>query len=81
MLAQSAAPGLTLNDTQIECLLYADDLVLLSPTEQGLQTIPCRAGLSTLCTNSKRFLFNHDLSEERQIPGKPVPVYLQWNYT
>ncbi len=26
-----------LHDTEIKCLLYADDLVLLSPTEEGLQ--------------------------------------------
>ena len=35
-LEQSAAPGLTLHDEEIKFLLYADDLVLLSPTEQGL---------------------------------------------
>ncbi len=37
MLERSAAPGLTLHDTEVKFLLYADDLVLLSPTEQGLQ--------------------------------------------
>ena len=37
MLEQSASPGLTLHDTEVKFLLYADDLVLLSPTEQGLQ--------------------------------------------
>ena len=37
LLEQSAAPGLTLFDKEVKCLLYADDLVLLSPTEQGLQ--------------------------------------------
>ncbi len=36
-LERSAAPGLTLHDSQIRCLLYADDLVLLSPTKHGLQ--------------------------------------------
>ena len=36
-LAQSAAPGLLLHDTDIKYLLYADHLVLLSPTEKGLQ--------------------------------------------
>ncbi|XP_073675260.1 interferon-induced very large GTPase 1-like [Garra rufa] len=30
-------PGLTLHDSEIKCLLYADDLVLLSPTAEGLQ--------------------------------------------
>ncbi|KAI4894756.1 hypothetical protein NFI96_009065 [Prochilodus magdalenae] len=37
LLEQSAAPGLTLNHTEVKFLLYADDLVLLSPTERGLQ--------------------------------------------
>ena len=36
-LEQSAAPGLTLHDSNVQFLLYADDLVLLSPTEEGLQ--------------------------------------------
>ena len=36
-LEQSAAPGLLLHDTEVKFLLYADDLVLLSPTEKGLQ--------------------------------------------
>ncbi len=36
-LERYAAPGLTLHDSQIRCLLYADDLVLLSPTQHGLQ--------------------------------------------
>ena len=36
-LEQSAAPGITLVDTEIKCLLFADDLVLLSPTKEGLQ--------------------------------------------
>ncbi len=35
-LERSAAPGLTLHDSQIRCLLYADVLVLLSPTKHGL---------------------------------------------
>lgn len=37
ILETSAAPGLTLHHSDITFLLYADDLVLLSPTEQGLQ--------------------------------------------
>ena len=36
-LEQSTAPGLTLLDKEIKFLLYADDLVLISPTAQGLQ--------------------------------------------
>ena len=34
---QCAAPGLSLLDREVKSLFYADDLVLLSPTEQGLQ--------------------------------------------
>uniref|UniRef100_A0A671YR74 ribonuclease H n=1 Tax=Sparus aurata TaxID=8175 RepID=A0A671YR74_SPAAU len=37
LLEQSPAPGLTLQDTEIQCLFYADDLVILSPTKEGLQ--------------------------------------------
>jgi retron-type reverse transcriptase len=36
-LEESAAPSITLHNTEIKCLLYADDLVLLSPTKEGLQ--------------------------------------------
>lgn len=37
MLEHAPFQGLTLHDTEIKCLLYADDLVLLSPTKEGLQ--------------------------------------------
>ena len=36
-LDQCAVPGLSLLDREVRSLFYADDLVLLSPTEQGLQ--------------------------------------------
>jgi hypothetical protein len=36
-LEQSAAPGLNLQSTEVKFLLFADDLVLLSPSKQGLQ--------------------------------------------
>ena len=36
-LQNSDGPGLMLQDTEVKCLLFADDLVLLSPTQQGLQ--------------------------------------------
>ena len=36
-LDQSTTPGITLADTEVKCLLFADDLVLLSPTKEGLQ--------------------------------------------
>ena len=31
------APGLTLLESEVKCLLFADDLVLLYPTKEGLQ--------------------------------------------
>ena len=37
LLEQSPAHGLTLQDTEIQCLFYADDLVILSPTKEDLQ--------------------------------------------
>ena len=36
-LEKSAAPGLTLLESQVKCLLFAHDLVLLSPPKEGLQ--------------------------------------------
>ena len=36
-IQHSAGPGLALQDTEVKCLLYADDLVLLSPSKEGLQ--------------------------------------------
>jgi hypothetical protein len=35
-LEQSAAPGLTQLQSEVKCLLFADDLVLLSHTKEGL---------------------------------------------
>jgi hypothetical protein len=34
---QSAAPSLTLLESEVKCLLFANDLVLLSPTKEGLE--------------------------------------------
>ena len=36
-LEKSAAPGLTLLESEVKCLLFADDRVLLSPTKESLQ--------------------------------------------
>ena len=36
-LEQSAAPGLTLPESEVKCLLFADDQVLLLPTKEGLE--------------------------------------------
>ena len=37
MIEQSASVWLTVEDKETTFILYADDLVILSPTEQGLQ--------------------------------------------
>ncbi len=37
LLEQSGTPDLTPNNKEVQFLLHADDLVLLSPTQQGLQ--------------------------------------------
>ncbi len=35
-LEQSDTPGLTLSDTEIKCLLFADDLILLASPKEAL---------------------------------------------
>ncbi len=37
LLENSSAPGLDLEGKEVKCLLYADDLLLLSQTKQGMQ--------------------------------------------
>ena len=36
-LEESEIPGLTLSDTEVKCLLFADDLILLAPSKEALQ--------------------------------------------
>ena len=36
-LEKTAAPGLTLLESEVICLMFADDLVLMAPTKEGLQ--------------------------------------------
>lgn len=36
-LKWSTGHGIPLLDTEVKCLLFADDLVFLSPTKEGLQ--------------------------------------------
>jgi len=54
-LEQSAAPGLTLLESEVKCLLFADDLVLLSPTKGGPTAAPRSSAhiLSDLGPDSK----------------------------
>ncbi len=62
VLEQSSAPGLTLHDSSIKFLLFADDLVLLSPTEEGLQQNLdilhkfCQTWALTINTNKTKIL-------------------------
>ena len=37
ILEKSSPPGVSLHNTEFKCLLFADDLCLLSPTAHGLQ--------------------------------------------
>ena len=37
LLEPSTAPDLNVSNKEVKCLLYGDELVLLSPTEEGLQ--------------------------------------------
>ncbi len=77
LLEQSTAPGLTLQDQNIKLLLYADDLVLLSSTPQGLQQHLDL--LDNYCQNwapgSKPQKDQHyGLSEQAQMSGTQIPV-------
>ncbi len=77
LLEQSTAPGLTLQDQNIKPLLYADDLVLLSSTPQGLTATPRPAGqlLPELGPGSKPQKDQHyGLSEQAQMSGAQIPV-------
>ena len=49
LLEQSPSPGLDLQGKEIKFLMYADDLVLLSPTEHNLQQN--LSLLETFCQN------------------------------
>ncbi len=79
-LERSAAPGLTLHDSQIRCLLYADDLVLLSPTKHGLQQNLdlleqyCQTWALTVNLKLNQ---HYDLSEKIQIPGNTTHIYIR----
>ncbi len=80
-LERSTAPGLTLHNSQIRCLLYADDLVLLSPTQHGLQQNLdllqqyCQTcmGLDSQPEENQHY----DLSEKIQIPGNTTHIYIR----
>lgn len=62
LLEQTSSPGLTLHDSNIKFLMFADDLVLLSPTQEGLQqsldTLHkfCQTWALTINTNKTKIL-------------------------
>lgn len=78
LLEQSTAPGLPLNNTEVKFLLFADDLVLLSPSEQGLQQ-----HLDLLETFSQNWALTVNLAKTKivifqkgsQIPGNQTPFH------
>ncbi len=75
VLEQSSAPGFTLHDSNIKFLLFADDLVLLSPTEEGLQQNLdilhkfCQTWALTINTNRT------NISEKTQTSGKETQFH------
>ncbi len=74
---QSTAPGLTLQDKNIKFLLYADDLVLLSSTPQGLQQHLdlLENYCQKLGPGGKPQKDQHyGLSEKAQMSGTQIPV-------
>ncbi len=62
-----------LHDSEVKCLLYADDLVLMSPTAEGLQH--SLALLEQYCEEWAQPGQNqsHGVPEEGQVSGKQIP--------
>ena len=65
LLATNSSDPVTLNNTPLNCLMYADDLVLLSTSPEGLQN--CINTLEKFCidwklqiniTKTKTLIFN-----------------------
>ena len=77
-LDQCAVPSLSLLDREVKSLFYADDLALLSPTEQGLQQqldiVEKSCQNWALAVNMKKtnvMIF----SKMPQMSGEQIPVY------
>ncbi len=62
-----------LHDSEVKCLLYADDMVLMSPTAEGLQN--SLALLEQYCEEWAQPGQNqsHGVPEEGQVSGKQIP--------
>lgn len=77
-LELSAAPGLTLQDSENKRLLYVDSLVLLSPTEQGLEQnldlLEQYCQTWALTVNLKKTKI---LPEKIQIPGNTTHINIR----
>ena len=65
-LEQCAAPGLSLLNREVKSLFYADDLVLLSPTEQGLQ--------------QQLNIVEKYCQKTPQMSGEQTPTYHKYSY-
>ena len=82
-LDKSTAPGLNLNGTEIKGLLYTDDLVLLSPTKEGLQQhlnplhTFCQSWVQTVNPKKTKIIFQK-LSEVRTT--HTISIWTPLNY-
>ena len=76
-LEKSAAPGLTLVESEVKCLLFDDDLVLLSPTKEGLQQ---HVDLLQSCCQTWTLTVNHSktkimlFQKKVQLPGPQIQI-------
>jgi hypothetical protein len=76
-LEQSAAPGLTLLESEVKCLLFADDLVLLSPNKEGLQQHLdllyrlCQTWALTVNLSKTK---NNGVPKKVQLPGRQIQM-------
>ena len=68
---KSIAEGINMNDEKINCLLYADDLVLLAESEEGLQRF--LDVVNTYC-NTWGMEVNSNKSKVVHFPGTHIPV-------
>ena len=72
---------LTLLESEVKCLLFADDLVLLSPTKEGLQQHLdilhrfCHLGWALTVSLSK--IKNNGVPKKVQLPGPQTQIPLQ----
>ncbi|KAF0024970.1 hypothetical protein F2P81_021851 [Scophthalmus maximus] len=82
-LDQCATPGPSLLDRELKSRLPADDLVLLSPTEQGrqqqLDIVEKFCQNWPLAVNMKKNKY-HDLPKTSQMSGEQTPIHHKEQY-